>query len=284
MRWPKLWDDIIRPTRRKFLWMTWGSILPRGSIDICDILDQKELLSEERFYGILKKIPMRLFQYEKWDVDNEWTLVSFPDEDKPLIKRTVNSELRSYSNELLSLFWTNSQLLKFLSTKDSFIEPCADSYEANKVQWDVKWGFDLLNMVLIFHLPWKDQDEEYQLDIDIFPIWDWRHIWDWGVILSRIDNKKQRITNEYEISVLDDDEVFRILRMPIAEMMDVFKECSWHKAFDKIGEQKSKEQEKIIQYSVPTIIDKNINFLEEILNWRIEVTDEVRKRVIKIFS
>lgn len=281
--------DVQRPTRRRFLQMWAAAVLPKPPINIWiiwEILDWEKV--GKLFYWALRKLPVRFFQYEKWSWWN-WELVSFPEDEKPLIWRKIKSELEWYLWELRWFFWENSEILNYLDIENSYLQPEVWSYEANKEWWDIDGEWDILDLILHFNIPWSTPEEEYYIEINICPTEFWIneviHIWDAWVILWRIDRKLWRITDEYEISLMNDKDIFKVLRMPMKDLLPVFKDNSWHKNYNKERikqkERTSQEDRQLPMIIVQEIEDKTkaINLLLELASWEVEFSQEIMHRV-----
>ena len=142
-------------------------------------------------------------------------------------------------------------------------------------------------MVLGFKIPWKNDDEEFYLEINICPCEDWvnepLNIWDNWVTLWRIDKKLWRISDEYEISLIDDNDVFEVLRKPLKDLLPVFKENSWHRNHEAEREKQKQEKEKE-DSQLPVIQTEFSELMDKILLWKIEITDKVKNTVLDLIS
>jgi len=285
-----LWKarEFEAPNRRRFLQWAWALFLPKPPIDVWSILEWVDGWKvQEVFYWAIQKLPVRFFEYEVWEKWDIWKLVWFPDNHRPIIKEKIQRELAWYIPDLQKLLWSNSELLDFFDSEGSYLQPEVSSYEANRDAWNIDWEFDFLDMVLNFRIPWASNEEEYYLEINICPCEDWvnepLNIWDAWVILWRIDNKTWRLTDEYEISLMDDEEIFKVLQKPIRDLIPDFKRNSWHKNHeDERMKQEKKETKENSQ--LPVQISEFSDLMNQILAWEIEITDEVKQKVWVLLS
>lgn len=240
------------------------------------------------FYIALKQLPIRFFDYEQWSGKNSWQLVSFPKNHQSLIRRKIRSELGFYLPELEKLLWVDTQLLQFFNPKESSLSPDVSSYEANLLDGDVNGEYDLLDMCLVFQIPWKNDEEEYSLEVNISPTevdsQEQLCIWDMGVKLSRVDHEKGVISDEYELELQEDMDIFKLLRKPIQELVPDFIKNSWHKRFESTTREDIEENKTKNHYQLPCIQTKFSKLMNQILSWEIEITDEVKEKAYKLLS